>query len=612
MVQATGADQDPARAETDVIGQAKHPRKTTLARGLRAHKTAFLFVVVFSVAINLLLLTIPIYLLQLSDRVLLSRSLDTLILLTVLAFGAIAVLSCFDTLRRMILSRVAAGIETQLGGPVLTASVHCARNGKSDDGQGLRDLAQMRAFVSGPVLPLMIDIPLVPLYIFIVFLIHFQLGAITTAGAAMLFLLALANQALTAGPSRRSGQHGLTAMATAQASTRNAEVVQAMGMLPESVDLWGRDNANSIMAQMRANDRNAIVTGLSKLARLGLQIAVLGWGAYLAVQGEITGGMMIAASLIGGRALQPIEGTIEGWRTFVQVRQARRRVRALLAAEMDETEATILPEPKGEIIAENLVYAVKGVKRPLVDGVTFGIRPGDSVAVIGPSGAGKSTLARLLVGALTPTAGHVRLDQADIQNWDRVQFGRNTGYLPQDVELFPGTVAHNIARLRSDADSEAIVLAARLAGAHRLIARLPGGYETRVQLGGAPLSGGQRQRIALARAFFGNPKVLVLDEPDSNLDMEGEQELLLSLIRAKQLGITTVTVTQRPQLLRFLDKIIVMRAGRIQAYGPRETVLPKLLEQRKATEIKPSRAARPIAPPEREAAEHVQEQSQQP
>ena len=576
-------------------------RTSSLAHGFRVYKTALTIVAVFSVAINLLLLTIPIYLLQLSDRVLLSRSTDTLILLTVLAVGAIMVLSAFESLRRMILGRVAARIETELGGPVLVSSVRGALAGLEDENQGLRDLAQIRSFVSSPVLPLMIDIPLVPFYILIVFLIHVQLGAVTAIGAALLLLLALANQALTAGPQARAGQHAMTAMATAHASTRNAEVVQAMGMLPESIDLWGRENAKSIMTQLGANDRSAMVTGLSKFVRLLLQIAVLGWGAYLAVQGEITGGMMIAASMIGSRALAPIEGTIEGWRNFVQVRQAYKRVQMLLAAGMGQPVATKLPDPKGEIFVENLVYGVKGVKRPLVNQITFGVRPGDAVAIIGPSGAGKSTLARLLVGALTPSAGHVRLDQADILNWDREQFGRNTGYLPQDVELFPGTVAQNIARLHADASADDITAAAHFAGAHELITRLPGGYETQVRIGGAPLSGGQRQRVALARAFYRLPVFVTLDEPDSNLDADGERALVQTLLRAKKQGITTVTITQRPLLLQFVDKLLVMKDGRIEAYGPRDSVLPKLMQQAKPEQLARGQEAPQIVPPSEQA-----------
>lgn len=560
-------------------------RLQSIAKGFRIYRGAMLSVIVFSIAINLLMLTIPIYLLQISDRVLLSRSTDTLILLTVVAVGAITLLAVLDTLRRIILVRVAARADTELGGPVLAASVAAAVKGTSGGDQGLRDLAQIRAFVTSPMLPLMIDIFMVPVYGLVIFMVHFQLGALTTVGAVVLLFLALANQALTAKATRGAGQHSMSAMAAAQASTRNAEVIQAMGMLPEAIDFWGRANAAAIAAQKRAGGRNAVVTGFSRLTRLGLQIAILGWGAYLAVQGEITGGMMIAASMIGSRALQPIEGTIEGWRNYLQFRQANRRVRELLKSGLDESEATQLPEPHGEIVAQDLVYAVAGVKKPLINKVTFGIRPGDSVAIIGASGAGKSTLLRLLVGAHIPTDGTVRLDGADIFHWDRIAFGRYTGYLPQDVELFPGTVAHNIARLKSDATSEEIVEAARMAGAHQLISRLPDGYGTQIRLGGAPLSGGQRQRIALARAFFRVPKFVALDEPDANLDSEGEQALMQALMRAKRRGTTTVTVSQRPLLLQFVDKILLLRAGRVQAYGPRDSILPRLLEQTKKRQI---------------------------
>lgn len=558
---------------TQIADRRRRSTHALMERGLGASRKAFLLVILFSLAINLLMLTIPVYLMQLSDRVLLSGSTDTLLVLTNLAIAAVAALALFEVVRRMILARVASRLETGLGGPLLTAAIRRTAQGASEDTQGLRDLAQVRGFVASPVVPLMVDLPMVPVYILFVVLIHPQLGLITAIGAAVLLMLALANQAATATAQRIAGAHSLSAFAAAQAHTRNAEVIQAMGMLPQCVDAWGRDSAAGLEAQSKANARSAVLTGLSKLARLVLQIAVLGWGAYLALSNEITGGMMIAASIIGSRALAPIEGTIEGWRSFVQARQAYRRIKDLVGFGIDETVPTSLPEPAGEIVVEKLVFTSPDTAKPLIKGITFGIRAGDSVAVVGPTGAGKSTLARILVGALPPSAGVVRLDQADIHHWDRSEFGKYVGYLPQDVELFPGTVAYNIARLKEGVSSEEIIQAAQFAGAHQLITRLPGGYETEIRLGGAPLSGGQRQRVALARAFFGMPKLIVLDEPDANLDRDGEQALVQTLMRAKKRGITTVTITQRPTLLEFVDKILVMKDGKIEAYGPRNVVL---------------------------------------
>lgn len=593
------ADQSKSKSKalsTHIADRRKRSARALMERGLAASRKAFVLVVLFSLAINLLMLTIPIYLMQLSDRVLLSGSTDTLLALTNIAIAAVAALALFEVIRRMILARVANRLETGLGGPLLTAAIRRSAHGASEDTQGLRDLAQVRGFVASPVVPLMVDLPMVPVYILFVILIHPQLGLITSIGAAVLLMLALANQAATAKPQAAAGAHSMGAFAAAQAHTRNAEVIQAMGMLPECVDAWGRQSAAGLEAQSQANVRSAMLTGASKFARLVLQIAVLGWGAYLALNNEITGGMMIAASIIGSRALAPIEGTIEGWRSFVQARQAYRRIKELLGFGIDANVPTSLPEPAGEIVVEKMVYASPDTGKPLIKGITFGIRPGDTVAVVGPTGAGKSTLARILVGALPPSSGVVRLDQADIHHWDRSAFGQHVGYLPQDVELFPGTVAYNIARLKEDVESEEITNAARFAGAHQLITRLPGGYETAIQLGGAPLSGGQRQRVALARAFFGMPKFVVLDEPDANLDREGEQALVQTLMRAKKRGITTLTVTQRPTLLEFVDKILVMKDGKIEAYGPRHIILGGREEQEKEGDVK---AVESSAEPER-------------
>lgn len=567
------------------------------AAGLAAFRRALAVIILFSVTVNLLALSVPIYLLQITDRVLVSHSVDTLLLLTILALGAVLTLAILDGLRRVILTRVAARFELALGGDVLATSVEAATLGAVESTQGLRDLSLVRAFIASPVLPLLIDIPMAPLYLFVVYLINPQLGLLALVAAIILLLLAVLNQALTAPPATRATAHGLAALSTAQAHVRNAEVVQAMGMMAQCVDAWGRDNAAAISEQMRSAQRGLAVSGLSRFARLALQIGLLGWGAYLAVSSELTAGMITAASLIGARALQPIEGTIEGWRTFMQVREAYRRLAQLLSLGAGQPEPTALPEPKGEVIVEKLVYVAPGQSRPIVNGATFGLREGDAVAVIGPSGAGKSTLARLLVGALQPTAGAVRLDHGDIRNWDAGALGPYLGYVPQDVELFPGTVAYNIARLQEDVAPEQITDAARLAGMHRFISRLPEGYDTVIRLGGAPLSGGQRQHVALARAFFGKPRFVVLDEPDANLDQDGQEALADALVNARRHGITTVTITQRTGLLRAVDKVLVMKHGRVDAYGPRDAILERLqAEQRKR--LSPPKRQRLAAPAE--------------
>lgn len=566
-------------------GKNSQRGKDVLAEGIAACRSAFGIVAIFSIAVNILLLTVPLYLLQISDRVLASRSGDTLIMLTIVAAGALIVLALLDLLRRYVLTRAGMKLEAELGAPLLASSLQQSATSANKDIQGLRDLAQMRTFVSGPLLPLLFDLPTVPLYIAVVALIHPGLGLIALVGALVLFAIAVANQMLTAKPMALLGGHSMAALARAQAQARNAEVIHAMGMLASCVRLWGVENARALKAQADANDRNALMTGLSKFLRMGIQISILGWGAHLALQGELTAGMMIAASIIAGRALAPIEGAIEGWRSTINARNAYHRVQAILETSRNQIEQLELPKPDGAISVENLIYMVPGRRQPIVSQISFNLEPGESLAIIGATGAGKSTLARLMIGALEPTAGCVRLSGMDVRNWDRGQFGENVGYLPQDVELFPGTIAENIARNRQEVPAEEIVHASKLAGVHSLISQFPEGYQTRIELDGSPLSGGQRQRIGLARALFGNPCFVVLDEPNSSLDGEGEAALSEALKAARQQGATVVTVTQRPAVLQLADKVMLLQGGQIEGFGPRAEMLTRLVHAQKAHKV---------------------------
>ncbi len=540
------------------------------------------FVALFSVIINFMMLTVPVYLMQLSDRVLVSRSIDTLIMLSAGAIGAIMVLAMFDMVRRYILTRIGMRLETELGGPLLAASIDQTSNGTSSDVQGLRDLSQVRSFISGPVVPMLFDLPVAPLYILMVFLIHPELGWIATCGSIVLLAFALANQSVTSSPMKTASEHSMIAIGRAQAHTRNSDSVRAMGMLPDCIRAWGEENRDALNSQRIANDRNAVVSGLSKLFRLLLQIAILGWGAFLTLHNEVTAGMAIAASIIGSRALAPIEGAIEGWRSLTSAMQAYNRLKGVLSRATARSDRIELPEPHGDVGVEKLAYVAPMSRDPIIKGITFEIPRGNLVALIGATGAGKSTLGRMLAGAIDPTTGTIRLDGADLRNWDALQRGDYIGYLPQGVELFPGTIAQNIARLRDDATDEEIVKAARFAGAHDLILRQKHGYETMIQLGGMPLSGGERQRVALARAFYGSPKLVILDEPDANLDRDGETALAKCLLQAKQAGITTIIIIQRPAMLRYVDRILAMTDGQIEAYGPREKLLRRPVEAQPA------------------------------
>jgi ATP-binding cassette subfamily C protein len=553
---------------------SEHGFRDVLDKGLAGARRNLVTVGIFSVMVNLLVLAIPVYLFNMSDRVLTSRSTDTLVMLTMIVVIAIAAHVLMDVLRRVILMRVAVETEARLGGPVLSAAAKAAQTGSSREFQTLADLQHLRSFITGPVLLTMFDAPVAPVYFAVVFLVHPQLGIIVLSSGAMLVGVALLNQKITALPFNRANAFGTRANLQAEAMARNAQVINAMGMIPEGVQVWGRETVESLKEQVVAQDLNIMMTGLSKFLRLCTQIAILGWGAWLALEGQLTGGMIIAGSIVASRALAPLEGTIEGWRNFVQARSAYGRVKALLQSSPLNVDRLRLPRPQGHLSVERILYVPPPNKKVILNGISFQLEPGESLAIVGDSGAGKTMLARMLVGSIIPTAGSVRLDMMDLRNWDSRQFGESCGYLPQDVQLFPASIKANIARMRDDAIDADIFDAAELADVHEMISSFPQGYETVVGMDGSPLSGGQRQRIGLARAFYGSPRLMVLDEPNSNLDANGERALAKALLRAKERKITVVTVTQRAALLMSVDKIMILSGGAVQAFGARDEVIP--------------------------------------
>ena len=566
--------------------------RDVLGSGLANARRNLVTVGIFSVAVNLLVLAIPIYLFNMSDRVLTSRSTDTLVMLTIIVIIAIAAHVLMDMMRRLILMRVAVETEARLGGPVLSAAAKAAQSGSSREFQTLADLQHLRAFITGPVLLTMFDTPVAPVYFAVVFLIHPHLGFIVLGSGVALIIVALVNQRVTAVPFNQANNYGARANLTAESMARNAQVINAMGMIPEGVQVWGRETVESLKAQVIGQDRNILMTGLSKFLRLCTQIAILGWGAWLALESQITSGMVIAASIVASRALAPLEGTIEGWRNFVQARSAYQRVKALLVNSPLNLERLRLPRPAGFLSVERILYVPPPNKKVILNGISFQLKPGESLAIVGDSGTGKTMLARMLVGSIIPTAGSVRLDMMDLRNWDPRQFGESVGYLPQDVQLFPASIKANIGRMRDDARDEDVFDAAEAADVHEMISSFAQGYETIVGMDGSPLSGGQRQRIGLARAFFGNPRLIVLDEPNSNLDANGERALAKALMRAKEKGITVVTITQRAALLMSVDKIMIMHQGAVQAFGTREEILP-MITGRKPNNIPPGPGGEP-------------------
>ncbi|WP_425340545.1 type I secretion system permease/ATPase [Ciceribacter sichuanensis] len=548
----------------------------SLAKGIAAVRRNMIIVMLFTVAINVLLLAIPLYLFQISDRVLTSRSMDTLIMLTIAVVGAVLLQAFLDAIRRFILMRTAVELEVQLGAPILSAAARASLHGSGKDYQILQDLQQLRGFLTSGTLIAFLDAPLMPLFVLVVYLVHPHLGLIILTCCAVLFFIAFLNQRFTARHFAEANGFAGRANFHLESMSRNSQIINALAMIPEAVRMWGQETAGSLRAHVAAQDRNIMFAGLSKGCRMITQIALLGWGAHLSLSGQLTGGMVIAASIISGRALAPIEGAIEGWNQFNKSASAYGRIKQLLVNSPLNFPRLRLPNPEGRLDVERILFVPPPQKKVILNGISFSLRKGESLAIIGNSGSGKTTLGKMLVGSILPTSGNVRLDLMDLRNWDQRQFGESIGYLPQDVQLFPGTIKANISRMRDDVDDRQIFEAATLADVHELIAGFPQGYETVVAADGSPLSGGQKQRIALARAFFGDPKFVVLDEPNSNLDTLGEAALARALIHAKKQGITTVTITQRPALLQVVDKILVLKDGSVAMFGERVEVLKAL------------------------------------
>lgn len=548
-----------------------------ITKSVRHLRGGLINIGIISLVISVLLLTQPLYMLQIYDRVLPSASINTLVFLSLITLFTVAVLGLLDVFRQLLASRLSLRLESELGADAFLAGAH-GKNAELGDVQPLRDLVQVRNFVSSRVLQSLFDLPFVPLYILILAFIHPKLAALTLGGVALIALVAVLNQRGVNKPGELAAQSAMKAMASAQAFTRSAEMIRAMGMTRNTVGIWGKAEADSLRAFDEITAVNAWYGGVSRTIRLLLQIAILGFGAYLVIGGEMTAGMIFASSMIAGRALQPIDQLVAGWRQIFDARDAWTRFKGALAAASQFAETkTDLPVPTGEIHGENLMYFPPGRKAsdPVIKRITFRIPAGTVVGIVGPSGAGKSTLARLICGAIDPSQGTVRIDKADIRQWDRDRLGRYIGYLPQDADMLPGSVAQNIARFTPEADDEHIVEAAKAAQVHDMILQLPDGYATVLGPGGMGLSGGQRQRIGLARSFYGNPKILVLDEPNANLDPDGEAALDRALAQAKAAKITIVMVTQRRNSVDKLDALMVLRDGHIEDFGPRDAVLEK-------------------------------------
>ena len=548
-----------------------------LRLALKECRLGIVLLTVFSFFINLLILTSPIYMMQVYDRVLASGKVETLLLLTLIAGFAVLVLGLLEMVRNKVQARIGQWLERRLSPELIRASLRAAIFGGPQNAQPLRDLAQARAFLGGPGCNAVFDVPWAPIFLAVIWLMHQVLGIIGVVSAIVLFALAIINEFISRAPLKHSGSLSIANIQHADQATRNADAFHAMGMLPGFLAGWMNRNERALGLQLVAADRNATLVGLSKFVRIFVQILILGAGAYLVINGQLTSGGMIAASILLGRALAPVEQAIGAWKSMVNARYAYDRLKRLLESIPVEHQAMPLPAPRGKLSCEQVIYVPRGREKPTLNGVTFALEPGEVLGIIGPSAAGKSTLCKILVGSWQPTRGHARLDGADLFSWRSDQLGPYVGYLPQDVELFGGTVKDNIARLAPEPDADAVVEAAMTAGVHETILRLPRGYETDIGDGGSSLSGGQRQRIGLARALYGKPRLLVLDEPNASLDAEGEDSLISAMAQAKQWGATVIIVAHQPRFLKPVDKLLLLRDGRGEMFGSRDEVLAKLM-----------------------------------
>src|SRR5215471_388942 len=543
-----------------------------LVGGCRSY---FMTAGVFSLAINLLYLASPIYMLQVYDRVISSSSEVTLVMLTFALILALAALSGLDMVRARVLTRASIRLDRLMASRVIVATIDSTSSSVGARSQFLRDFDNFRQFITGSGVHALFDLPWAPLYIAVILMLSPVLGGFALACAIVLIFMAFINERLVRPPLNESNDAASKNYSFTEMSMRNSEVVQAMGMAEGLLKRWARDRSRMLERQIVASDRAAAMSSLIKFTRLAMQSLILAIGAYLTIERSVTVGSMFAGSILLGRCLQPIEQVVGSWRNLVSARGAYTRIRELLATNPMPAARLELPRPLGHLSVEGVTYVPPRSNKPILRNVSFRIEPGECVGIIGPSGAGKSTLVRNLVGVLRPSAGAVRLDGADLVTWPRASLGHYVGYLPQDIELFADTVAANVSRFQNTT-GEAVVKAAQLANVHEMILRLPDGYETQVGEGGMILSGGYRQRIGLARAVFGGPSVVVLDEPSSNLDSDGEAALADCIVKLKKARVTVILVSHRPATVAVVDKILLLMDGVVEAFGPRAEVLAKL------------------------------------
>lgn len=549
---------------------------TELDLALRQVRQGFMAAGVFSLFINILMLVPAIYMLQVYDRALGSRSIETLIMLSIIVTILFVTMALLQMVRSAILVRIGNNIDEQLGSKVFSGMFKLAIDRPGNQtAQPLHDLTTLRQYLTGQGPVAFFDGPWLPLFIAVLFMFHPWFGVFAIIASLILLALAWGNEKLTGSMLASAGQANIQSTQYASSCLRNAEVVHAMGMENNLRQRWAQRHNAFLINQAEASDRANILSNTSKTLRMLFQSLILGLGAYLAIQQEISPGMVIAGSILLGRALAPLDLMIGSWKGFSSARSAHQRLQELLRGCASSSNPMPLPAPKGHLSVEGIFVTAPGSQQMVLRGVGFNLDAGDMLAIVGPSAAGKSSLARVILGIWPLSNGKVRLDGADIHQWDKTQLGPHIGYLPQDIELFEGTISENICRF-GKLDPARVVEAARLAGVHEMILRLPNGYDTPIAVVGGVLSGGQRQRIGLARAVYADPKLIVLDEPNSNLDDQGEQALLVALEALKKKGTTVILITHKKPILRLVDKILVLAEGQPMAFGLRDDVMQAL------------------------------------
>ncbi len=560
-------------------------KENSLKAALKACKGSFISVGFFSLFVNALMLVPSFYMLQVYGRVVTSGSITTLVMLTIIMTVLMVTMGALEWVRSRIMVRLSTKLDVLLSRDVYRASFKRALDsgGMDASAQPLKDLTGLRQFLTGNGLFAFFDAPWLPVYIGVMFLFHPWFGWVAIASAIVLLCLAVVNEKLTGKSIAEANKQNIAASLYTTKNLRNAEVIESMGMLHTLMGRWGQRQKKVLQLQSQASDNGGLVSNLSKTFRMLVQSLILGLGAYLAVKQEITPGLMIAGSILLGRALAPIDLMIGSWKGFISARSQYSRLNEILDIQQAEPQRMSLPPPEGHVLVENLIVSAPGSKTPILKNISFAVPAGSVVGIIGPSASGKSTLARALLGVWAPQHGVVRLDGADINNWDKQELGPYVGYLPQDIELFEGSISENIARF-GDIDSEKVIAAAKTAGVHEMILQLPEGYDTVIGSDGVNLSGGQRQRVGLARAIYGTPRLIILDEPNSNLDEVGERALAQAIQQVKATGATIFIITHRTSILAQLDQLLVMSAGTIAMYGPRELVMAELNKQQQAAQ----------------------------